>query len=206
MKFTKLNLAQIAIAIFAIATINGCKKDDVSSNEKPFMNIYSQRQAYFEIGDEHFYIYGDATNTPGKSLLVNTVDCKFSTEFYKTTCAISNLDKEERFRLTIKKGNYGNREISSGITWNEYIVSQLENNVVEYNNEGVIIQLIDMEKNIWYYSNPEEAYSDFKILESNFSNGVLTIHATFNCTVTSDYNQTLYLKNCEFVGAFKNLK
>nr|MBK9652545.1 hypothetical protein [Bacteroidota bacterium] len=59
MKFTKLNFAQIAIAIFAVATINGCKKDDVSSNEKPFMNLFSERQAYFEIGDEHFYIYGD---------------------------------------------------------------------------------------------------------------------------------------------------
>nr|MBK9652546.1 hypothetical protein [Bacteroidota bacterium] len=92
------------------------------------------------------------------------------------------------------------------MTWNEYIVSQLENNVVEYNNEGVTIQLIDMEKNIWYYSNPDESYSDFKILESKYSKGVLTVHATFNCNVTSDDNQTLYLKNCEFVGQFKNLE
>lgn len=206
MKFTKLKFTKIAVALFVIATINGCKKDDVSSNEKPFMNLFSQRQAYFEIGDEHFYIYGDATNTPGTSLTVNTGDFKFSTEFYKTTCSINNLDKEERFRLTIEKGNFGNREISSGMTWNEYIVSQLENNVVEYNNEGVTIQLIDMEKNIWYYSNPDEAYSDFKIIESKYSKGVLTVHATFNCNVTSDDNKTLYLKNCEFVGQFKNLE
>lgn len=206
MKFTKLKFTKIAVALFVIASVNGCKKDDISSTEKPFMNLFSQKQAYFEIGDEHFYIYGDATNTPGTTEKVGTGDFQFNTQFYIPSCATTNLDKKQRFKLLIEKGNYGQPEKSQEMTWYDYMISTLDNNIVKPYNEGITIQLIDKEHNIWYYSNPEEAFSDFKILESNFSKGILTIHATFNCNVTSSDNQTLYLKNCEFVGIFQKLR